>query len=125
MKSRILSLLALLGVFTLVAAAADVSGTYKAEVQGRNGNTQTMTFNLKADGSKLTGNVATPRGENPISDGKVDGDNISFTQTVRFGDNEMKMKYTGKVEGDSIKMTRSMTTQDGQERKTEFTAKKQ
>jgi hypothetical protein len=125
MKIRVLSLLALLGVFTFVAAAADVSGTYKAEVAGRNGNTQTMTMNLKADGGALTGSITTPRGDNPISDGKVDGDKISFTQKMSFNGNDMVIKYTGKVEGDSIKFTRTRPGQDGQERKDEFTAKKQ
>lgn len=123
--TRILSLLALLGVFTFVVAAADVSGAYKAEMQGRNGNTQTITINLKADGSNLTGNIANARGEMPISDGKIDGDNISFTQKMNFNGNEMVVKWKGKVDGNSLKLTRSMTTQDGTERKTEVTAKKQ
>lgn len=124
MKFRFLSLLALLGVFVFTAAAADVTGKYAAEMQGRNG-TQSITLNLKADGSALTGSITTPRGDNPISDGKVDGDNVSFSQKMNFNGNEMVIKYTGKVEGDSIKFTRTMTTPDGNERKTEFTAKKQ
>lgn len=124
MKFRFLSLLALLGVFVFTAAAADVTGKYAAEMQGRNG-TQSITLNLKADGSALTGSITTPRGDNPISDGKVDGDNVSFNQKMNFNGNEMVIKYTGKVEGDSIKFTRTMTTPDGNERKTEFTAKKQ
>ena len=125
MKLRILSLLALLGVFAFVAAAADVSGTYKAEMPGRDGNTQTITINLKADGGSLTGSITTPRGENPISEGKVDGNNISFVQKMTRGDNSFVIKYKGTVDGSNIKFTRSMTTQDGQERKAEFTAKKQ
>ena len=125
MKIRILSLLALLGVFSFVAAAADVSGAYKAEMPGRDGNTQTITINLKADGSNLTGSITTPRGDNPISDGKVDGDNVSFSQKMSRNGNDMVIKYKGKVDGNTIKFTRSMATPDGQERKTEFTAKKQ
>jgi len=123
--TRILSLLALLGVFTFVAAAADPSGTYKAEVAGRNGNTQTLTINLKADGSSLTGAIVNARGEVAISDGKVDGDNVSFNVKRSFNGNEMVMKYKGKIEGDTIKFTQTMTTLDGTERKTEFAAKKQ
>jgi hypothetical protein len=125
MKFRLFSLLALLGVFSLVAAAADVSGTYKADVPGRQGNTQPVTITLKADGSNLTGNVANARGESPISDGKIDGSNISFSQKMSFGGNDMVVKYKGTVDGDSIKFTRTMTGQDGTERKVEFTAKKQ
>jgi hypothetical protein len=125
MKIKILSLFALLGVFCFVAAAADPSGTYKAEMQGRNGNTQTITINLKADGGNLTGSITTPRGDNPISDGKVDGNNVSFAQKMSFNGNDMVIKYKGTIDGDTIKFVRSMTTQDGQERKAEFTAKKQ
>jgi hypothetical protein len=125
MKLRILSLIALLGVFSFVAAAADPSGTYKAEMPGRNGATQTITITLKADGSTLTGNIANARGEMPISDGKVDGDNISFSQKMNMQGNEIVMKWKGKVDGDTLKLTRSMTTPDGQERKSEVTAKKQ
>ena len=125
MKLRIFSLIALLGVFSFVAAAADPTGTYKAEMAGRNGNTQTITITLKADGGTLTGNIANARGEMPISDGKVDGDNISFNQKMKMQDNEITMKWKGKIEGDTLKLTRSMTTPDGQERKSEVTAKKQ
>jgi hypothetical protein len=92
---------------------------------GRDGNTQTITINLKADGGSLTGSITTPRGDNPISDGKVDGNNVSFSQKMSRNGNEMVIKYKGTCEGNSIKFTRSMTTPDGQERKTEFTAKKQ
>src|SRR5713226_9463990 len=35
----------------------------------------------------------------------VDGDNLAFTITVKFQDNEMKLNYKGKVNGDEIKFT--------------------
>ena len=124
MKFRFLSLLALLGLFTFVAAAADVTGKWTAEIPGRNGNTQNVTFNLKADGGTVTGNMATPRGEAPISDGKIDGNNISFNTVMKMQDNEITMKYKGTVDGDSIKFTRTVNF-NGNERTQEFTAKKQ
>jgi len=124
MKLRFWTLLALLGVFSFVAAAADVSGTYKAEVPGRNGNTQPITITLKADGMNLTGNIANARGEMPITDGKIDGSNISFNVTRKMQDNEVTTKYKGKVDGDSIKFT-STTNFNGNERTAEFVAKKQ
>jgi hypothetical protein len=124
MKFRFFSLLALLGVFAFVAAAADISGKWTAEIAGRNGNTQTVTFDLKADGSTLTGNMATPRGEAPISDGKIDGNNVSFNTVMKMQDNEVTMKYKGVVDGSTIKFTRTMNF-NGNERTTEFVAKKQ
>lgn len=124
MKFRFFSLLALLGVFAFVAAAADVTGKWTAEIPGRNGNTQSVTFNLKADGAALTGTMATPRGEVNISDGKVDGNNVSFNTVMKMQDNEITMKYKGVVDGDNIKFTRTVNF-NGNERTQEFTAKKQ
>jgi opacity protein-like surface antigen len=105
MKTTLLALMALL-CFSFVAAAADVTGKWTADIPGRNGNTQTTTFNFKAAGAKLEGTVANQRGENPISDGKIDGDTISFVQVMNFNGNEIKLNYTGKVKGDTIEFTR-------------------
>lgn len=118
---RLFALIALLGVFVFTAAAADVTGKWVAQVPGREGQTQETTFNLKADGAALTGNTATARGEMPISDGKIAGDDISFTVTMNMGGNQMKMLYTGKVSGNEIKFTRQ---REGADQKQEFTAKK-
>jgi hypothetical protein len=122
MKTKFVAVLALLGALVFTAAAADVTGKYSADVPGRQGNTQTTTFNLKADGSALSGTVTNPRGDTPIADGKVDGDSISFTTTMKMGDNEVKLTYTGKVKGDSIDFTR---TREGADQSQKFTAKKQ
>jgi len=112
-------------VFLALAAvsvwAADVTGKWTAQVPGRGGETREMTFNLKADGDQLTGSISGPRGENPISEGKVNGDEISFTQTLEFNGNQMKFLYKGKVSGDEIKFTRQ---REGAERTQEFMAKK-
>jgi hypothetical protein len=124
MKFRFFSLLALMGVFAFVAAAADITGKWTAEIPGRNGNTQSVTFNFKADGAALSGNMSTPRGEAPISEGKVDGNNVSFNTVMKMQDNEVTMKYKGVVDGSTIKFTRTVNF-NGNERTAEFTAKKQ
>jgi len=98
-------LLVLMAMFALVALAADVTGTWKATAQGPNG-TMERTFVLKAEGSKLTGETTSSIfGKSTIMDGKIDGDNLSFTITVKFQDNEMKVNYKGKVSGNEIKFT--------------------
>jgi hypothetical protein len=111
----------LLGVLVFSASAADITGKWTAQVPGRGGQTQETTFNLKADGDMLTGAISTQRGEMPISDGKISGDNISFTVKMSFQGNEMKMLYKGTVSGDQIKFTR---TREGADRTQEFTAKR-
>jgi hypothetical protein len=109
MKRTLLAFMALL-CFTLVAAAADVSGKWTAEAPGRNGTPQVTTFEFKAAGAKLDGNVTTVRQGNPmttpITEGKVDGDSISFATTMTMQGNEIKLTWTGKVKGDTIEITR-------------------
>ncbi len=111
-----------MGVFAFAAAAADVTGKWTAETPGRDGQTMTSTFNLKADGNMLTGTVGGMRGEQEIVNGKVDGDNISFNVVMKMQGNEMKMVYKGKIEGDQIKFSRERDGGGG--RKQEFVAKR-
>ena len=96
MKTKlILALTVAMALFANLALAADVTGKWTAETKGRDGQTRTQTFNLKADGSKLTGSVSMGQmGEREISNGKVDGDNISFDVNVEMNGNAMTMKYT-------------------------------
>jgi hypothetical protein len=99
--------------------AADATGKWTAEMQGPNGNTRTVTMNLKADGEKLTGTVSGRGGDTEISDGKVDGDTVMFNVIREFNGNKMTQHYTGKVDGDTIHFTMKMEggMGDGQERK--------
>ena len=93
--------------FTLAisAFAAEVAGIWKATAEGPNG-TMERTFIFKVDGTKLTGEANSPMmGKSTIMDGKVDGDNLSFTITVKFQDEERKVNYKGKVTGDTIQLT--------------------
>jgi opacity protein-like surface antigen len=117
---RKLALAALfLALGSLTAMAADFNGKWNAQVQGRNGM-QTLVFDFHVDGSTLTGKITTPRGDTDITDGKVDGDNISFTQKLNFNGNDFTINYTGKADGDTIKFTR----QAGDRPAVEFTAKR-
>lgn len=100
---------------SVTALAADFNGKWTAQVQGRNG-TQTITFDFHVDGSTLTGKITTPRGDMDISNGKVDGDNISFDQVISRNGNDFKITYTGKADGaDSIKFTRQMGDRPGRD----------
>jgi len=115
-----LSILALTLLASL-AMAADVTGKWVANQPGRNG-TREVTYNFKADGSKLTGTASGFRGqEMPISDGKIDGDTISFVTKAEFNGNTIVMKYTGKVSDDEIKFS---VQREGGDQSREFTAKR-
>src|SRR5271165_2614565 len=97
---KLLTIVSLAGWLALTALAADVTGKWTAQVPGRGGQTREATFNLKAEGHTLTGTISGPRGEMEISDGKIDGDQISFSQTLEFNGNSMKFVYKGTVSGD-------------------------
>lgn len=99
----------------VTALAADVTGKWTASVESRRGGTQTITFDFHVDGSALTGKITTPRGDSDISNGKVDGDTITFDQVMNFNGNQRTISYKGTVDGDSIKFTRSFGDRTGPE----------
>jgi hypothetical protein len=106
MTKKLFFVIAILCVLTFAVMAADVSGKWTWEQQGRNGAT-TVTLNLKVDGSKLTGTLDAGRGgPTEITDGHVDGNNISFTVKRSFNGNDMVTPYKGIVnnDGNSIKI---------------------
>jgi len=105
-----------------LAMAADVAGKWTAQVPGRGGQTSETTFVFKVEGDKLTGTISSQMGETAISDGKVSGDDISFSVTREVQGNSFKMVYKGKVSGEEIKFTRTIEGRDFPP--TEFTAKK-
>ena len=94
-----------MAVFAFVASAADVSGNWTGTAEGPNGPIS-RTFTFKQDGAKLTGETNSEyTGKSVINDGKVDGDNISFSITANIQGNEMKLNYKGKVTGNTIKVS--------------------
>lgn len=115
-------------LFVMLAAAvaawsADITGKWVANVQGRNGQSREVTYDLKADGAKLTG-TTTGMGGNTIElqDGKIDGDTIEFKTKLEFNGNSMVMVYKGKVSGNEIKF--SQTREGGEMPPREFVAKR-
>ena len=97
--------LALAVLFASVLSAADITGTWKGTAETQAGSVE-RTFVFKVDGTKLTGETTSDRfGKSTINDGKIDGDNLSFTITINFNGNEAKANYKGKVSGDTIKLT--------------------
>lgn len=128
-----------LGTLAPVQAAdekkADATGTWTWTQAPRTGGNapanatpRVSTLKLKADGEKLTGTLSSPgRGrpaadpakpapapvETEITDGKVKGNEISFSVKREFGGNAFVIKYAGKVDGDTIKGNIEMPGRDG------------
>jgi hypothetical protein len=131
MTKKLLFVLTILLIASFALMAADVSGKWTYEAPGRGGNPgRPVTITLKADGATLTGTVpAGGRGgeENPpieITDGKVDGNNISFTVKREFNGNSMVAKYEGVVNGDELKLKITRNGRDGTPMTNEVVAKR-
>lgn len=110
-----------LGLLLAWAMAADISGKWTGDVPGRGGDMTPTTFTFKVDGEKLTGSVAGAQGDMPIQEGKIAGNQISFSTTFDAGGNSIKILYKGTLSGDQMKMTRE---REGSGQPREFTIKR-
>jgi hypothetical protein len=110
-----------LGLLLGLAMAADISGKWTGDMPGRGGDTAPTTFTFKVDGEKLTGSIVGAQGEMPIQEGKVAGNQISFSTTFDAGGNTIKILYKGTMSGDQMKMTRE---REGAGQPREFTIKR-
>lgn len=119
----VLPVFAVLVLATMVAYAADLTGTWKSKLDTPQGSIE-RTFTLKQDGGVLTGKIVTVRGENKteaeIKDGKVKGDEFEFTVEQSRQGQTMTVPYKGKVDGDTLKGTMGLG-----DRAREWTATKQ
>jgi hypothetical protein len=105
---RALRLLALATV-AICAFAADITGEWKASMDGPNGAME-IQFTFNKHGDKVTGAAFGPMGKMPLRDVRVDGDKISFTLEA----GERGLVHKGQVSGDQMKLNvemgeRSMT----------------
>jgi hypothetical protein len=119
MTKRLLFVVTMLLAATVSLVAADVTGKWVAETPGRNGGPPRQTvFVLKADGAKLTGTFTGGGGRGgaavptEISDGKIDGDKVSFTVKRETPNGPMETKYAGTVSGDELKLKFTMMDQE-------------
>jgi hypothetical protein len=132
MTKKLLFVMTILFVAAVTLLAAAIDGKWTYEQAGRGGGPgRPVTITLKADGAKLTGSVPGMGrgGDNPpppteITDGKVDGNNISFTVKRTTPNGEMVTKYEGTLAGDELKLKITRPGQDGTPVTTEVTAKR-
>ena len=105
-----------LAAFTLaivgtIRAGDNITGTWKGEFDSQVGQ-QKYTYEFKSDGTNFTGRAVSIRdtGTNDvaITEGKINQDEISFVEPLKFNDNDIRIEYTGKVAGDEIKFHRKV-----------------
>ena len=112
MSSRKMMILAAFSAALLgPARAADLAGKWHAEFDTVIG-LQKYTFEFKVAGDQITGRAAFEReqgkGEVELKDVKVSGNDISFTEPLKFEDQEIAITYKGTVSGDEMKLTRQV-----------------
>jgi len=100
--------LSLASLFSSLLFAADIGGKWT----GASDQGPSFTFTFQADHDKLTGTMLSMEGkELPLVDGKLDGDNLSFSVTAEWQDQPIKLVATGKISGEQIQL--HIGTEDG------------
>lgn len=107
----------------LKAAAMNFTGTWKSEFNTQIG-VQKYSYVLKQEGNTIGGKahseVGEQKNESELTEGKADGETISFVELLNYQGNDLRIRYTGKVVGNEIKFTRAV----GDFAKEELTAKR-
>jgi hypothetical protein len=89
------------------AAGPDINGKWAAEFDTEVG-VQKYVFEFKVEDGKVTGRADSNLSKSEIKDGKLEGDVLTFTETLTFEGVPLTVTYKGKVEGDEIKFTRNV-----------------
>ncbi len=116
MTYRVLILAAAL-LAAVPASAQNAEGRWRATALAPGGEEVVMVFNFEVSGNDLTGTISmgTLFGV-PIDEGMVNGNQISFQQTMQGrggGSGTLTLNYTGTVSGDEIAFTRVSSTGGG------------
>ena len=115
-RSVFLAVLILTGAVCL--NAADIAGKWTAEFDSQVG-VQKYTFEFSVDGSKLTGkaisNIGGAVAQTDITEGKINGDEISFVENLKYQEMDLRIVYKGTVSGDEIKFSRNVADAGGEQ----------
>ncbi len=99
-----------LAMASLCAQAAEVTGIWKAEFDTQRG-LQKYSFNLKQDGATVTGKATVEmtdrKRDAEFKEGKVEGDTVTFVETINAQGNDIRITYKGRISGNEIKFTRT------------------
>ncbi len=100
--------LALSGCLTSLLLAADITGKWTADSE----DGPAWVFNLKSDSGRVTGTMQGHDGkERPINEGKLEGDDISFSVESEWQGDAITLVFKGKVSGDEMQLR--VDTKDG------------
>jgi hypothetical protein len=88
--------------------AADISGIWVGQQQGRRGEPEDLAFRFKLEGTSLAGKMFGDEFDLPIAEASVSGDQIRFTVTTTnyYIGTKVKFTYTGAIKGDEMELVR-------------------
>ncbi len=115
-KGVVLAVLILVGLVCVYAA--DITGKWTAEFDSQVG-VQKYVFDFKVEGTTLTGTAISKvadgaEAKSPITEGAVNGDDITFVENLNYSGMDLKITYKGKIAGDEIKFSRDVAGQGGE-----------
>ena len=115
-KGVILAALILVGLVCVYAA--DITGKWTTEFDSQVG-VQKYVFEFKVEGTKLTGTAISKiadaaEAKTPITEGSVNGDDVTFVENLDYSGQQLKITYKGKIAGDEIKFSRDVAGQGGE-----------
>jgi enterochelin esterase-like enzyme len=100
-----------LAACSLPALAQDIDGTWRAEFDTQRGQ-QKYTFVFKREDKTLTAKASAEldgqKRDVDLKEAKIDGDTVTFIETIMAQNRELRITYTGKISADGIKFTRKV-----------------
>jgi hypothetical protein len=87
---------------------ADISGKWTASFDTQIG-VQNYTYDFVLKGNVLSGTLSSTNGTSKMAPGRVEGDKVTFVETLTFMDMDIAVTYAGQiVSADEIKFTRNV-----------------
>ena len=117
MLRRSLVVAVLIAAGLVCAYAADITGKWNAEFDSQVGP-QKYVFDFKVEGTTLTGkaisNIGGMEATTDITEGKIEGNSITFVENLDYQGMPLRIAYKGTVSGDEIKLSRMVGEQEGE-----------
>ena len=86
-------------------SAQDVAGLWTATFTPPDGHQHETTLYLQTDSGRISGKIFSKRGSVAITDGKIQGNKISFNVVRKGNGDEINVVFTGTAEKETMNLT--------------------
>ena len=110
-KSALILLCGMLALVACPVRAVDINGQWRAEFDTQIGTQKYLnTFHTEGDqlSGKASAEVNDQKRETELREIKLDGDTLTFVETINIQDNDVRIQYTGKVGTNEIAFKRQV-----------------